>query len=418
MINIERMVVSYRKACEIIKDRYLRKKEFYDDNGIDHVSEYDLMIHLDLPKDYIIIPEKRGHLQTTLKYPMSELIWYNSESRKVDIISEFGSIWKTMVDENGLVNSNYGYQTTRVLKKMFGEENYLEKAANHLIQYGELIINILDKETIYAKHDMPCNNIFKYAYDKNTNEIKCLIIARSLDLVFGYPYDAFYAQVLGHKLMNYMENIKDEDYYLKQVDYIPINGHIYTRDLTEEKLSKWDDLYIENSYIALDPNILKDKRVSKEVCQSYKTGDEVRQVRKGLISDYGRGTIEVKQDNSNVDLSCIDNIYSRESNSMEFEDLLMAIKLSSLSEESLNELDLDLSKNYTHTDIDRLNNFIMDKDSIDRKVAIYQYEDSVEYLDKFETTHRLIYINRNMHKIDYVDSYIVNEVIWKTLCDK
>lgn len=410
MNKIYRKTLGYKEACELIRDKYLDNKKYYDENNINHISAYDLLIHLDLPKDYIIIPEKRGHLQTTLKYPMAELIWYNSESRKVDIISEFGSIWKSMVDENGLVNSNYGYQTSRVMKKMFGEDNYLEKAAKYLMNNGELIINILDNETIYAKHDMPCNNIFKYVYNKDTKEITCLIIARSLDLIFGYPYDAFYAQVLGHNLMSAMNNIEEsEDYYLKQIDYIPINGHIYTRDLTEEKLEKWDELYIDNNYIALDPEILKDDRVSKEACMNYKTGDEVRQIRKGLISDYGRGTIKVAQNLDNVANIDISNIYSYEFNKSELEELLIIL---SLSNRGINENGADLFSSFIHFDEERLNKFSRDKRNVDRKVAIYQHSNAIEQLDKYKINYRLLYISRNMHKLDFKDTYIVNEVAW------
>lgn len=66
-----------------------------------------------IPKEYaglLVFPEKRMGLTTYTSYALAEAAWYMSRDRKVDWISDYGPIWKDMVDNNGLVNSNYGYQ--------------------------------------------------------------------------------------------------------------------------------------------------------------------------------------------------------------------------------------------------------------------------------------------------------------------
>ena len=65
--NIKRKFVTYEDALMEIRKRYLSKKAKYD-RFVDHVSSYDNIIQLDIPRDCILIPEVRGHLNTTLKY--------------------------------------------------------------------------------------------------------------------------------------------------------------------------------------------------------------------------------------------------------------------------------------------------------------------------------------------------------------
>lgn len=388
MINniFKRRVVTYRQACELVRDEYLRNKEKYD-KYTDHVSLYNLVINLDLSKDYIIIPAKRGHLNTNLKYPIAELIWYTSEDRKIDKICEFGPIWKNMVDENGLVQSNYGYQTARILKNKFGD-NYLYKAANELTNKGQLVINILDETNITCSNDTPCNNVFIYNYNKNTREITCSTIARSLDLVFGYPYDVFYAQVLAHKLIN---ELKDKDIWISKIQYIPINGHIYLKDLVQDKLDKWDKNYIKDEFILLDPKILLDKRINKKVCQNYDNSDRIRLIRKNLISDYGRGLKVIKQNKTNNIIN--DNFINTR---------ILNISKDYFDEEACNKI-IEIFSRLKNKEFNkqRFYDFINNEKSVDRKVVIYNYDDN---------NSKLIYFNRIMQNIPEHNSLIISVV--------
>ena len=49
------------------------------------------------------------------KYFLGEMAWYLKQDRKINYINNFSSFWKTIVDEEGNINSNYG-------NLLFGEQ--------------------------------------------------------------------------------------------------------------------------------------------------------------------------------------------------------------------------------------------------------------------------------------------------------
>lgn len=393
--NIQRGLVTYEEALKLIRKEYMSKKAKYD-RAVDHVSLYDLAIQLDLERDKILIPSARGHLKTSLKYPLAEYLWYQSEDRRVNIISEFGPIWKKMVDENDLVQSNYGYQLARVLKERFGEEDYLQKAAKELYDKKELIINILDDTNIECHTDTPCNNVFKFTWNPKKNQIKAVVVARSLDLIFGYPYDVFYVQMIGHQLINEMKKIDDSNYWLREVQYIPINGHIYLKDLDPKVSEKWK--LAPEEFVELNAAILKDERVSKEACKTYETADDYREVRKKLISEYGRGFTKVPQR--------LNNINRRQP---ELDDSMVEtfrIHLDTLPDEYYKDLENSLTNGAKcYYDSERMIKLLEGSLNTDRKVAIY-----IPTIEYNKTS--IVYLNRDMHSMPYPNDLIVSVVKW------
>lgn len=395
--NIKRKFVTYEDSLMEIRKRYLSKKAKYD-RFVDHVSSYDNIIQLDIPRDCILIPEVRGHLNTTLKYPMAEYLWYKSKSRKVDIMKAFGPIWAQMVDSDGNIQSNYGYQIDRVLQRDFGEKDTWRKAAEFLYVNKEININILDETTIASDYDVPCNNLFKITWNQRNSQVKVQVVARSLDLIFGYPYDCFFAQLLGYRFINELKKIEDNNYWLREIQYVPINAHLYLKDMIPEKIESWN-LRTEK-FIKVDPKILDDNKVSEEACEKYDSVDEYKDVRKKLISEYGRGIMTAKQR--------LTNLNQRQPR---FEDLdIQTFKL------NLDELDpgyvddlkasLTYSKNRCYYDEDRLRKFLDSSLDTDRKVAIY--------IPEIETNKNgIIYLNRDMETMPYPNDLIVNIVKWK-----
>lgn len=393
--NIKRRLVTYEEALKLVRKEYMSKKAKYD-RSVDHVSLYDLAIQLDLERDKILIPSVRGHLKTSLKYPLAEYLWYQSEDRRVNVISEFGPIWKKMVDENDLVQSNYGYQISRVLKERFGEEDYLQKAARELYDKKELIINILDDTNINCHTDTPCNNVFKFTWKPKSNQIKAVVVARSLDLIFGYPYDVFYVQMVGHQLINEMKKIDDRNYWLREVQYIPINGHIYLKDLDPKVSEKWK--LAPEEFVEVDAAIVNDLRVSKKACKQYKNSDYYRDIRKQLISEYGRGFTKVPQR--------LNNVNRRQP---ELDDSMVEtfrIHLDTLPDGYYKDLENSLTNGAKcYYDSDRMQKFLEGSLNTDRKVAIY-----IPTIEYNKTS--IVYLNRDMHVMPYPNDLIVSVVKW------
>jgi thymidylate synthase len=118
-------------------------------------------------------------------YAELEWQWYLSGNPNADEISKHAKIWKSLVDDNGNVNSNYGYQWKREdqlekVIKMLIDDKYTRRASISLYDGKE--INLYAKDTIctYAIN-------FYISYE-------CLnmqVIMRSNDLVYGFCNDQY-----------------------------------------------------------------------------------------------------------------------------------------------------------------------------------------------------------------------------------
>ena len=122
------------EAYEYIHDRILQDGvEFGDTKALFNVGFY-----MTDPKDRKIINKERNW---KLDYAEAEWQWYLSGDRNIkklgDIYGKIPEIWKRMADENGNVNSNYGWQwirtdqlnhVIRLLKKARINKNILKLA--------------------------------------------------------------------------------------------------------------------------------------------------------------------------------------------------------------------------------------------------------------------------------------------------
>lgn len=168
----------------------------------------------------LIMPASRLGLKTYLSYALAEAEWYMHKDRTVDFISQYGPIWKNMTDENGLVNSNYWYQfdTNQTIMPL---------------QEGSNIYRIITEENSRSKYDVPCNNVVDFNLKNGCCNI--YVLARSIDLIYGLPFDMFafqgFARKLGAKTIG-------------RIDFTMIDAHIYKNMLPKLDINKVDDNYL------------------------------------------------------------------------------------------------------------------------------------------------------------------------------
>jgi len=124
-----------------------------------------------------------------LEYAEAEWQWYCSGDPKIsklgDIYGKVPAIWKRMADENGEVNSNYGYQWQR--------HDQLDKVVDMLKQNKETrqaVISIYDgKEINNYKYDTPCTYAVQFTIINN--ELCMSVYMRSNDLWYGFCNDQY-----------------------------------------------------------------------------------------------------------------------------------------------------------------------------------------------------------------------------------
>lgn len=120
-----------------------------------------------------------------IKYAEREWNWYLSGDKSAKEISKYAPIWKKMMDSNGDVNSNYGWQWQR--------NSQLEKVINKLQANRETrhaAISIYDgKEIKNYSNDTPCTYaIHFYIYNDLLN---MSVMMRSNDIWYGFCNDQY-----------------------------------------------------------------------------------------------------------------------------------------------------------------------------------------------------------------------------------
>jgi thymidylate synthase len=151
------------------------------------------------------------------EYADYEWQWYLSGNKNAVEISKKAKIWSNMMDENGNVNSNYGYQWQR--------NNQLDKAINLLKkdnQTRKASISLYDGKEIdqYSK-DTVCTYAINF-YIKN-NKLCMQVMMRSNDLVYGFCND----QYCFSKLQEIVANKLNKD--LGEYFHYVCNMHIYEK---------------------------------------------------------------------------------------------------------------------------------------------------------------------------------------------
>ncbi len=138
------------------------------------------------PKDKKI---KAAYRKWNKKYAAAEWAWYLSGDPNISKLGEFNGsippIWKRMADDDGVVNSNYGYQWQR--------RDQLDKVVDALRKNPssrQAAISIYDGKEIHKYgHDTPCTYAVQFSIVDN--KLCMSVYMRSNDLWYGFCNDQY-----------------------------------------------------------------------------------------------------------------------------------------------------------------------------------------------------------------------------------
>ena len=159
------------------------------------------------------------------EYAEAEWQWYLTGDPRIstlgDIYGKVPEIWKRMADENGQVNSNYGYQWERARQ--------LENVVEMLIKNPSTrraCISIYDGKEIsdYAS-DTPCTYAVQFTI--LDNRLNMCVTMRSNDLWFGFCNDQYCFSNL-QKLVAERLKLKTGTYY-----HFVHNLHLYNKQIPQ-----------------------------------------------------------------------------------------------------------------------------------------------------------------------------------------
>ena len=199
-------------AYEYLHDRIIQ-------DGVDFAGTkalFNVGVYITDSQDNKIINRERNWKED---YAEAEWQWYLSGDRNIaklgDLYGKVPEIWKRMADEDGNVNSNYGWQWQRT--------NQIDHVIN-LLKYNpdtrQAAISIYDcKEYKEYTNDTPCTYAVQFTILHG--RLDMCVTMRSNDLWYGFCNDQYCFSKLQKMISNKL-NIEPGVYY-----HFAHNMHLY-----------------------------------------------------------------------------------------------------------------------------------------------------------------------------------------------
>ena len=158
-------------------------------NGVEFAGTkalFNIGFTIEDPTNKVITNKERNWNE---EYAAAEWAWYLSGDPRISKLGElYGkipTIWKRMADENGEVNSNYGYQW----KRNDQLENVIKMLKTNP-DTRQAAISIYDGKTIHQyAHDTPCTYAVQFTIVQS--KLYMSVYMRSNDLWYGFCNDQY-----------------------------------------------------------------------------------------------------------------------------------------------------------------------------------------------------------------------------------
>jgi len=204
------------EAYEYLHDQIIQNGVSFGDTK----ALFNVGFYITDPKDRKIYNRERKWNQ---EYAEAEWQWYLSGERSIralgNIYGKVPEIWKRMADDNGNVNSNYGWQWQR--------NNQIDHVVSLLKvdpKTRQAAISIYDaKEHECYTHDTPCTYAIQFTIVNG--RLDMCVTMRSNDLWYGFCNDQYQFSKL-QELMAYRLDIETGVYY-----HFAHNMHLYNNKI-------------------------------------------------------------------------------------------------------------------------------------------------------------------------------------------
>jgi thymidylate synthase len=200
------------EAYEYVHDQILQNGVTFGDTK----ALFNVGFYITDPKDRKIINRERKWSE---EYAEAEWKWYKSGDASVhklgDIYGKVPEIWKRMADENGHVNSNYGYQWERN-----AQLDMVVEMLKHNPDTRQACVSIYDgKEISSYAFDTPCTYAIQFTIVND--KLDMCVTMRSNDLWYGFCNDQYQFSKLQEMVSERLE-IETGVYY-----HFAHNMHLY-----------------------------------------------------------------------------------------------------------------------------------------------------------------------------------------------
>lgn len=177
----------YRMLCRCIAS----DGETSSPRGMESKEITDLSFFLSNPRNRVI---SSAHRNVKPRYLAGEFLWYLLGDRHISAIIRYSKFWKKLVDEKGMVNSNYG---NKMIYNPYGMSGVLDEYSQ-FIKTAELLKSDPDsRRAIVNIHmgtpenlkDVPCTLTLQFFI--RDRKLNLSVNMRSNDLILGFCNDVF-----------------------------------------------------------------------------------------------------------------------------------------------------------------------------------------------------------------------------------
>ena len=159
-----------------------------------------------------------------IRYAIGELLWYNSRNNTAKAIEPFSKFWNKLAEEDGTVNSNYGY----CIRDKFGFDQWemVKQLLKETPNTRQAVLHIKEPRDIINNPTKDLNCTISLQFILRDNKLDMITTMRSNDIWLGLPYDVFnftcmqiqMAMELGVEIGVYYHNSGSLHLYKKDVD--------------------------------------------------------------------------------------------------------------------------------------------------------------------------------------------------------
>lgn len=174
-----------------------------------------------------------------LDYIKTEFLWYLKGDRFDLSICDYAKIWKSVVNKDGSINSNYG-------QYIFGKENQFDNVVSLLSKDKDsrrASIMILNNQHLKSDtNDVPCT--YSLNFRIRNNKLNMSVHMRSQDAIYGMGNDApafsFIHEMMLNALKRYYPELEYGNYHHSADSF-----HVYERHFKMlDSLNSGADQYI------------------------------------------------------------------------------------------------------------------------------------------------------------------------------
>ena len=198
------------------------------------------------PMDNLVYSKSRVLSPSYLAF---EWCWYLEGDNKVDKVAKRAPFWKTIANDDGTVNSNYGYYIFRKNDKGINEIDKIVEILSNDHDSRKAIIQLPIMGTRDTK-DTICTSSIQFII--RNNHLNCIVYMRSNDLMKGFCNDVFMftmiqimvANILGVELGWYRHVVGSMHIY--ESDFVENNEYVSLDTLDTEEFEFVDNKYSES----------------------------------------------------------------------------------------------------------------------------------------------------------------------------